>query len=222
MTPERWAAVCAELENVSGAELPLAIDAKRDEVLRWPAAVRHLNADSPWLNGLFEGRLDPRLELVGHAAIRHRHEYTSYTVRTGELFPIMALLGHHLDPAFNPPDVVLGQEDNIVSAYGCGGGSAWEKRGDSTQWIYYDCSATEHAAGMSTDDSWTAHGLAEGVSLEVQVEDSFGGSYGFAATGFTPAIFELALAWQAVLRGATAEEVRALLATRRGAPARDE
>src|SRR5690348_16823427 len=65
VTPERWSTLCQSLEATSLAS-------HRAEVMQWPAEVRRIKADSPWLRGVFEGVFDPRLELVGFATIEQR------------------------------------------------------------------------------------------------------------------------------------------------------
>jgi hypothetical protein len=70
---------------------------------------------------------------------------------------------------------------------------------------------------MSSEDRWTVHGLLEGRAVRVECSDSFGGSFTFTATGFTPAVFDLAPVWAAVVRGASGAEVRSLLETLRRA-----
>lgn len=212
-TAERWAAVCEAMGAVSGDALASALSEARETVKRWPAALRRIGPDSPWLRGLFDGQLDPRLELVGHASIHHRHEYRymASPVRTAELLRVVEALARHLDAAFDPPDVLLGAENDIRYASGCGGGEAWEKRGSATQWLAYRSWAVEHSADMETDESWTAHGLAEGASIAVTCNDYIGGAFDFSASGDVPAVLELASAWRAVVGGASLEEVRAVL-----------
>ena len=159
MTPERWSKLCQSLDSLTGPALDEAITSHRAEVAQWPASVRHLEADSPWLQGVFEGRFDPRLELVGHATIQQRLE-GERSSGGPQMFDLVRALAAHLDPAFEPPDALLGEEDNIRSAYGCGGGQAWWTRGNATQSIQFHSNATESPSSAT----WSATPAYAGVS----------------------------------------------------------
>lgn len=211
MTPERWSTLVQSLNALTGEALEQAVASHRAEVAEWPTSVRSIGADSPWLDGIFEGRFDPRLELVGHATIQQHLEHAPADVRSQEMFQIVRALAARLDPAFDPPDVVLEEENDIRSAYGCGGGGAWWTRGNATQTIRFDSNATESPSmGMRSHDSWTAHGMAEGCALVVEVDDFFDRRK-LTASGPCPSVLEVAPAWAAVVRGADAAEVRRVL-----------
>jgi hypothetical protein len=211
-----WHAVCEALSRLEDPEaLARAIGVAREPLARWPARLRRADAGpaSRWTEGVFEGRFDPRLELAGWGAIRHRHEYKylESPVRSGNLLDLVAAFARRLDPAFHPPNTVLAKGDDIRYASGCGGGRAWEKRGGATQWIAYEDHAVEHSADMEDAESWTAHGLADGTAITVESHDYIGGYYDFAASGPAPAVFELAPVWSAVLRGTPVSEAPELL-----------
>ncbi len=208
MTPERWSTLCQSLDALSGPELEQAIASHRAEVAQWPAAVRRIGADSPWLKGVFEGAFDPRLELVGHATIEQKLQgRVQYTL----MFELVRALGAHLEPSFDPPDVVLEEEDNIRSAYGCGGGSAWWTRGNAEHSVRFHSSASESPSmGMRSYDSWTASGLPEGCSLVIEMDD-YDDGLGLVASGPCPWVLELAPAWTAAVRGADLAEIRRVL-----------
>lgn len=211
-----WDAVCEALCQLEDAEaLARAIAVAREPLGRWPARLRRADAGpaSRWTAGVFEGRFDPRLELVGWASIGHHHEYEYLEdpVESGRLLDLAAAFARRLDPAFDPPNTVLGSGDNIRYASGNGGGRAWKKRGGATQWVAYENQAVEHSADMEFDESWTAHGLAEGTAITVKCNDYIGGYYDFTASGPAPAVFELAPVWSAVLRGMRISEALELL-----------
>jgi hypothetical protein len=211
-----WDAVCEALCQLEDAEaLARAIAVAREPLGRWPAMLRRADAGpaSRWRAGVFEGRFDRRLELVGWGSIRHRHEYEylKSPVRSERLLDLVAAFARRLDPAFDPPNTVLESGDNIRYASGCGGGRAWKKRGGATQWVAYDNQAVEHAGDMETVETWTAHGLADGTAITVECHDYIGGYYDFAASGPAPAVFELAPVWSAILRGMPISEALKLL-----------
>lgn len=219
MTPEDWSALRESLDSLTGPALEAAIAKRRAEVGKWPASLRRIGAESPWLKGVFEGHFDPRLELVGHATIQQHLEGQSGFSRV-QLFDVVRVLAAHLDPKFDPPDVLLEEENNIRSAYGCGGGHAWWARGNATHSIHFHSNATESPSmGMRSYDSWTASGLPDGTSLCIEVDDFVDGA-GLTATGPCPSVLELAPAWTALLRGADLAEVRRVLQITR-APWRD-
>lgn len=212
---QAWAAVCEALSRLEDAQtLARAIAVAREPLRRWPAGLRRADAGpaSGWTAGVFEGRFDPRLELVGWASIHHRHEYAYLeSPVSGELLDLVAAFARRLDPAFDPPTTVLGSGDQITYASGCGGGRAWKKRGGPTQWVAFESKAVEHSAEMEFDQSWTAHGLAEGVEIAVTCNDYIGGHYDLAASGPAPAVFELAPVWSAVVHGMPIRKALALL-----------
>lgn len=211
MTAERWLAWC---ETVAKHSVDL-IAAHRAEVLTWPAAVRFVPADSPWLSGVFEGRFDPRLELAGCTSLVHVLKHQSAPLAHGQMFDIVKALAAHLDPTFDPPDVVLDEENTIVSASGCGGGRATWTRGNSTHSIRFTSNASESPSlGMRSEDVWTAVGLAPGCSLTITSGD-FLDDRRLSASGPCPAVLELGRAWSAVVQGAELSEVRRVLAETR-------
>lgn len=210
MTPERWSTLCQSLEALTGPALEVELAARRAEVAQWPAAVRRIGAESPWLKGVFEGRFDPRLELVGSATLQ-QHLEGQQRAGGAQMFELVRMLSAHLDPSFDPPDVVLEEEDNIRSAYGCGGGQAWWTRGNASQSIQFFSNASESpSAGMRSYDRWTAAGLPEGTSLVIELDDYVDGCT-LVASGPCPAVLELAPAWTALVRGADVAEVRRVL-----------
>ena len=210
-----WHALCEALSRLEDPEaLARAVAVAREPLGRWPAMLRRADTGPAalWTAGLFEGRFDPRLELVAWGSIRHRHEYKylESPVRADRL-DLVAALGRRLDPAFDPPKTVLQRGDDIRYASGCGGGRAWERRGSAAQWVAYENQAVEHSADMEDAASWTAHGLAPGSAVTIECHDYIGGYYDFAATGPAPAVFELAPVWSAVLRGIPTSEALELL-----------
>ncbi|MFO0599050.1 MAG: hypothetical protein U0228_27320 [Myxococcaceae bacterium] len=210
MTPERWTALCKSLERLTGSILEGVIASHRAEVLTWPASVRRLEADSPWLAGIFEGTFDPRLELAGWASVKQVLERDNANLRT-QPFELLKAFGRHLDATFDPPDVVLEESNDIRSAYGCGGGSASWVRGNSTQTIVFASDASESpSAGMRSYDSWMTRGLANGAVLTVLADDFLDGRT-FTASGPCPAVLELAPAWTAFVRGGELPEVKRVL-----------
>jgi hypothetical protein len=211
-----WDAVCEALCQLQDSEaLARAIAVAREPLGRWPAMLRRADANraSPWTAGVFEGRFDRRLELVGWASIRHHHEYEylESPVKSERLLDLVAAFARRLDPTFDPPNTVLESGDDIRYASGCGGGRAYEKHGGATQWIAYDNQAVEHSGDMETNESWTAHGVSEGATVTVGCHDYIGGYYDFTASGPAPAVFELAPVWSAVLRGMPISEALELL-----------
>jgi hypothetical protein len=210
-----WQAVCEALDQVQDAEaLTRAIAAAREPLGRWPARLRRADAGpaARWTEGVFEGRFDPRLELAGWGSIRHRHEYEylQCPVR-GNLLDLVAAFARRLDRGFDPPDTVLESGDEIRYASGGGGGRAWEKRGAANQWVAYEDRAIEHSADMEDNESWTAHGLADGTAITIESRDYIGGYYELAASGPAPGVFELAPVWIAVVRGMPISEALELL-----------
>lgn len=216
MTPDRWTALCESLSRLpAGPALDEAIAAHRLEVATWPAATRVVPATSPWLSGLFEGRLDPRLELAGWASLEQVLRRQPTSVRHGQMFGIVKALAARLDPAFDPPDVVLSEANTIVSAYGCGGGQETWTRGDATHRVRFTSNASESPSdGMRSEDAWTAEGLAPMCALTIATGD-FADDRKLSAAGPCPAVLELAPAWSAVVRGAGLDEVRQVLAESR-------
>lgn len=198
-----------------GPALDDVIAAHRAEVATWPATVRLVPAESPWLAGVFEGRFDPRLELAGCARLEQALERQVGSIAHGQMFGLVKALAAHLDPTFDPPDVVLEEENTIVSANGCGGGRETWARGNATHAILFSSNATESPSeGMRSDDQWTAVGLAPGCSLVVATGDFFDHRK-LSAAGPCPAVLELGPAWSAVVRGADLDEVRRVLASTR-------
>lgn len=216
MTPERWLALCETLsKHTPGPPLDSVIAAHRAEVATWPAAVRFVPADSPWLSGVFDGRFDPRLELAGHARLEQVLTRQTGSVAHRQMFGIVRALAAHLDPTFDPPDVVLAEENTIVSASGCGGGRETWTRGNATQTIRFTSNASESpSVGMRSEDEWTASGLAPGCTLTVASGD-FIDDRKLSASGPCPAVLELGPAWSAMVRGAALDEVRRVLAETR-------
>ncbi|MBN2498966.1 MAG: hypothetical protein JXR96_30535 [Deltaproteobacteria bacterium] len=190
------------LSNLRGAALSQAIDEAR-AILSWPARLRHASADCPWLAGVFEGALDPRLALVGWASVRHAYEYEYLQCNLNEVQMIHTVAGfaRRLDPSFDPPAVVIDRGNTIQTAYGCGGGQEWEKRGDAMSGVLFRDEVTEHAAETENDGAWVPYGLAEGCQLRVHRHDYLGGRYSFTATGPTPAVLEIAALWGEMTRG---------------------
>lgn len=198
-----------------GPALDEAIARRRAEVLQWPASVRHLAADAPWLTGCFAGEFDPRLELVATAELVHVSARGPTSLFSGAFFDVVRAFGARLDPAFAPPDVLLGEEDDIRSANGCGGGRAWWERGSSTHSIRFESAASESPSqGMLTKDQWVARGLAAGCSVLLEVDD-FSERRKLSVSGPCPAVLELAPAWAAVLAGARFPEVQRVLSQTR-------
>ncbi len=211
-SPETWAAICKALGSLADSELEPAVALAREPLKCWRPELRTIAADSPWLRGVFDAVFDPRLELAGRATIQHeqKYSYDGSLVRV-DLMDIVELFARRLDPAFDPPNVVLEEEDNIRYASGCGGGAAWKYRGNARHWLAHDTRATEHSADMETWEEWTPHGVADGRSIVIKRHDYGSGTYELSATGDLPAVLSLAPVWKAVLRGASVDEARALL-----------
>lgn len=216
MPSARWSAICERLsKHAPGAALDQLIAAQRAEVVTWPATERFVAADSPWLVGVFEGRFDPRLELAGQAQLRQGLTRQSGSLARGELFGIVKALAARLDPTFDPPDVVLAEENLITSASGCGGGRETWTRGNATQTVRFSSNASESPSlGMLSEDEWTAVGLAPGCTLTITSGDRLDDRT-LSASGPCPAVLELGPAWSAMVRGATLDEVRRVLAQTR-------
>lgn len=216
MTPERWSALCEELSKLTARPaLDNLIAAHRHEVISWPPELRSLPADSPWLTGVFDGRFDPRLELAGLARITQVLTRQTGSLAHGQMFDIVNALAAHLDPTFDAPDVVLAEENTIVSASGCGGGRATWTRGNATHSIRFTSNASESPSlGMLSDDTWTAVGLAPGCSLTIGSGD-LRDERTFSASGPCPAVLELGPAWSAIAHGAELSQVRRVLAQTR-------
>jgi len=212
---ENWQHVCQVVDrfaSISSDLLASVVADVRAAIARWPADVRVIGADSPWLAGIFTGTFDPRLQLVGRATIHSTRTHEPNSLYTREAFDLVELFARHLDPAFDPPQDILEDEDEIRSANGCGGGSAWKKRGNATQYISYHCSATESSAEMHHSESWDATGLAPGTSIVINHRDYYDDLCELVASGPAPAVFELAPVWEAAVKqGAYIEESRALL-----------
>lgn len=216
MPSERWPALYETLsKHTPGPALDLLIAAHRADVATWPATERFVPPDSPWLSGVFDGRFDPRLELAGHARIGQVLTRQSGSLAHRQMFGIVSALAAHLDPTFDPPDVVLDEENTIVSASGCGGGRETWSRGNATHTIRFSSNASESpSAGMRSHDEWTAAGLGPGCALTVASGD-FIDDRTLSASGPCPAVLELGPAWSAMVRGATLDEVRGVLAQTR-------
>ena len=208
--------LCESLSKLTpGPALDDLIAAHRADVATWPAAARFVPAGSPWLAGIFEGRFDPRLELAGCARLEQVLTRQAGSLAHRQMFGIVKALAAHLDPTFDPPDVVLEEENTIVSAYGCGGGRETWTRGNATQTVRFSSNASESPSeGMRSDDQWTASGLAPGCTLTVATGDFFDDRK-LSASGPCPAVLELGPAWSAVVRGADLDEVRRVLASTR-------
>lgn len=200
-TERAWSEVVRLLSSLEGSALASAI-AEARAVVAWPARLRHVDAACPWLAGLFDGKLDPRLELVGWASVKHSHDYRylECNLAQRQLLRIVAAFARHLDPTFTAPDTLLEGGDDIRYASGCGGGSVWEKRGDASRGVLFSDVAIEHSAEMENDGSWVPYGLAEGHELTVARRDCIGGTYTFSATGPAHAVIELASVWGAMVR----------------------
>jgi len=216
-----WRDIC---EHLTAMKDQTAIDlgllaAREHNLIRWPARLRHAESVSdlpsaPWLAKLFHGVCDPRLGIVGWASMRHEvehrlHEDPILGDRNSDLEgpgfttlvrPIVLAFARHLQPDFTPPDVLISREDNVMSAYGCGGGFELETWGDATRGIRWHAVVTEHAADYSSDGAWTVYGLNEGMTIKVGDKERGSGTYSFEVAGPTPKVLELALAWGALLR----------------------
>lgn len=136
-TAQRWAEIVAHLDRLDGGARIEAIDAARP-VLAWPARLRALDANSPWLAGIFDEGFDrtadPRLALAGWASIKNKYEYgyTTCNMHSGQMIHIVAGFAKRLDPAFDPPNVVLdkGRRDLLRERVrrGAGVGEAGRRR----------------------------------------------------------------------------------------------
>ncbi|MBM4778099.1 MAG: hypothetical protein GQE15_10410 [Archangiaceae bacterium] len=216
MPSERWSALYERLsQHEPGAGLDRLIASHRAEVATWPATERFVAPESPWLAGLFEGRFDPRLELAGYARIGQVLTRHAGSLAHREMFGIISALAARLDPTFAPPDVVLAEQNTITSASGCGGGQETWTRGNAAHTIRFSSNATESPSlGMRSEDEWAAIGLPPGCTLSVGSGDFFDDRT-LSAAGPCPAVLELGPAWSAVVRGATLDEVRRVLAQTR-------
>lgn len=194
-TPELWSQLVDALSQLEGVALDDAIVRARP-ALSWPARLRAVGDDSPWLTGVFEAARDPRLALVGWASVKRTTAYR-YMEGMRDAYVMGALMeyGRLLDPTFDPPDVVLEQSNDITYASGCGGGTRSEKRGDAARGVRFHDQATEHSADMENDGTWVAYGLAEGCALRIDRNDYIGSEWTFTATGPTPGVFEVAVRW---------------------------
>jgi hypothetical protein len=163
--------------------------------------------------GLFRGERAPRLGGVGRAAISHRTEFDADPTTHEQRRLMVVAMAAHLVPGFDPPQVKIGSTYDIISAYGCGGGTASEDWGDGARGARYFTSVTEHAADDESDSSWTAYGLPGGISVAIKTWERGAGYHILEADGPAPAIFELALAWGRMLADApwTVEKLRGYL-----------
>jgi WD40 repeat protein len=199
-----WAAICSVLGSVASSAVNAAVAIAREPLKRWPPELRTIDADAPWLRGVFDGTIDPRLELVSRATIKHEHKYNAdgWHIRV-DLMDVVELFGRHIDPAFDPPNVVIEDKDNIR------GGVASKVRGNATQALAHRTRCTE--PDMESWETWDARGLAEGRAVSMGRHDHSGGEYDFLATGDIPSVVSLATAWKTALSGASLDEVRAKL-----------
>src|SRR5436190_8323649 len=81
---KNWQRVCTVIDTYApmGREwLASAVAGARDAITRWPAEIRAIKEDSPWLAGIFDGVFDPRLQLVGWATIRWTRTEEDYGAR---------------------------------------------------------------------------------------------------------------------------------------------
>lgn len=208
---EAWGALCSGLGRFEEAAAAEVVASLRGPLARWPATLRRGEQASgdpaaPWLEDLGAGRCDPRLELLGQAALR----FATPFAREGErlagwpnlraAYPLVVLLARALDPGFDPPDTLRSQDGEYFSANGCGGGFDEDVRGDEARGATWYDRITEHAADDASEGAWRVYGLPEGCLLEVGRYERGRGRYTFAAAGPCPAVLELALAWGALMR----------------------
>lgn len=127
------------------------------------------------------------------------------------VYPIVRLLAQHLDPSFDPPDTVLFKEDEYTSAYGCGGGHSFEKRGDAKRWLSWSDVITEHSSSDTSDGEWKAYGLLGGCKLVVGRDDGGAASYDLSVTAPPQLAKEVVAVWTALVErepSVTVEDAR--------------
>ena len=225
-----WVALCEVLAPLEGEELEAALAVARGPVGGWPAELRRCGpyypsgqAADPWLQPVFGGRFDPRLELVGWATVEHSTPFADPSELCGGDFvpairAIVVAFARFVDPSFDPVDTVLHRDSEFTSAAGCGGGFDEEVRGDERRGLRWYDTTTEHAADYSADGAWTPYGLAWPGTLSIGRRERGAGDYHFKAAGPTPAVLELAWAWGMLVgqgAGVTGEDARAALAVSR-------
>lgn len=205
-----WRALCNLLAPLAGEALDEALSHCRAPVSRWPTSLRRVHPafrDDPavaWTSGLFEGRVDPRLALVGRAELEH-HQPSGDGVRFlgdhAALYPIAKSFSRYVDPSFDPVDAVLDVQHEYTPANGCGGGFDSETRGDGVRGLRWYDTVTEHAADDSSDGAWSPYGLASEISIRVGRYERSTWRYTFAVSGEAPTVLVLAHAWGTLLRG---------------------
>jgi hypothetical protein len=127
------------------------------------------------------------------------------------VYPIVRVLAQHLDPSYDPPDTVLAKENEYTSAYGCGGGHDFEKRGDEQRFLTWYDTITEHSATDTSEGAWEACGLANGYLLKVGRDDGGSHCYNLSVTAPARLAQEVVAVWAALVErepGVTVEHAR--------------
>lgn len=218
---ENWRAISETLAALSKEDAVPAVNALREPLKSWPAQIRRENiysSGSAWLKDLFQGLVDPRLELVGWADIYHKQDFEEPDLcgtpgYVEAIYPVVKIFARALDPSFDPPDTVLSRESDYTAAAGCGGGFDSQKRGNDTHGMEWYDKVEESPSGNdpSTGD-WSPYGLAGGYDLHIGRHIQYQGHYTFSVSGPPPKVYELAHAWGALLRQGRATPDKALAA----------
>jgi hypothetical protein len=199
-----WGSLCEILSRLSGEALSAAL-ALAAPVKQWPTPMRWVSSHSEaatWLRPLFDGRVDPRLELVSWAFVSHSSalEGADGGFEPRSLYPITLAFAQYIDPSFAPLNVVVHADSDFISASGCGGGFAEEKRGDQTRGVLWYDTITEHKDDYSSSGDWKPYGLSGDYTLKIGRHERGNVDLFFAAGGATPMVLELAYAWGALRR----------------------